>query len=727
MSQALLAIAMASVPALAFSAAQCLFPLIMHAYFYDTGLFNKDFELDNYVTAFPSDWTLRKASMHQATRDTLQLGDNLMNKRIYMACDKGNKKGVGHFVKYLSWWDPMARDANGLLRVQTQLLDIDASGDTSADCARAIRASMNKLKIHDDADTHKLFGQCTDSGGGGVLDSLADEMRGLGLIWLHNYLIANCTIHALQLQLRNAVIATFGAGGLDKVNATQMLHSVYALQESIDLEEWRHILIKSSQCVTEHNPAAANMVALPAGASKRDQIAANTKAEFEVEHSKIVKFHSKFNKTAIDTDANYTGTMLAKMTQPMLTRWWTVGAAASFVFDYYLQIFHACQTIINVYGSDSSPYKIASILYAMMKDPETFIDMTLIRGFNKAYLHPHLRWLQESDNLTGTLGFQSNQIAVRYCYVAFDLKHILTSQPMKDYMEATRNCGTDMPGEAARHLNKLHIFVREARDSLEKHFGRWIRSSLLPAALLSETPLARVVACAMLSRQWDNTLATDPDVVYIVGGQQHVFNSCVHKRKIDLERFGSFIRDRLEAGAAHTQEALAAAELIVSKIDLRRFDYDGTNGGIRFQMHSTYLPLPSQTQFVESGVKEAKNVSSTDRSEELRTALAIVRSATPLGKNKEGEDSYNASKIKALIRSAVSRSEPHVQLNGSEIKSTMHTMRDSTPSCIQCLLEAITRRIGLIPRRQKLMSKGGSTRNKTPLKSSICHSIRLQR
>jgi len=75
--------------------------------------------------------------------------------------------------------------------VRTQLLDIDASGGTSADCARAIRTSMNKLKIHDDADTHKLFGQCTDSGGGGVLDSLADEMRGLGLISLHNYLIVN--------------------------------------------------------------------------------------------------------------------------------------------------------------------------------------------------------------------------------------------------------------------------------------------------------------------------------------------------------------------------------------------------------------------------------------------------------------------------------------------------------------------------------------------------------
>jgi len=79
-------------------------------------------------------------------------------------------------------------------------------------------------------------------------------MRALGLCSLHNCLVANCTVHALQLQLRNAVHVAFGAGGLDKVNVLQLLHSVFALQESLDLDEWRHTLIKSSQCVSECDP-----------------------------------------------------------------------------------------------------------------------------------------------------------------------------------------------------------------------------------------------------------------------------------------------------------------------------------------------------------------------------------------------------------------------------------------------------------------------------------------
>jgi len=673
MSQALMAITMASVPALAFSAAAYLFPLFLYAFFFDTGLFKpnlfkKRFEIDDCVTSFPSDWMFRKLSMHQATRDTLQLGDKLMNKRIYIACDKGNKKGVGHFVKYLSWWDVTARDANGALRVQTQLLDIDASGGTSIDCAKAIQASMNKLKTEDGAATHHLFGQCTDSGGGGVLDSLADEMRALGLLWLHNYLVANCTVHALQLQLQNAVMATFGAGGLDKVNATQLLHSVCALQESLDLDEWRHTLIKSSTHVTQCNPDDAAAAPVEAAATRREQNQASNKAEFEAEFAKIYTFHSQFNKQELDPDSNYMGTLLQKMTQPILTRWWTVGVAAAVVFQCCLQMFHACQMVVNVYGSDSSPYKIASTLFSMMKDPETFIDLTLIRCFNKVHLHPHLDWLQRSDDLTGTLGFQSHQIAVRYFLMKYDLYNIMDSSTlMKDYIEAVRTCGSTTKEDEKRHLNKLNIFMREAVDSMEKHFKRWVGRDLLPAALLAEGPVAKVTAAVILGRDFPTFQSSDTVSNQLRLTGKINFVSAVHKRRFCLKHFDKFIRERIDAAVVCSQEAIAAATLILDGVDLRAFDCDGPHGRIRFEMHSTYLPLPSQTQFVESGVKEAKNVSSTDRSEELRSSLAIIRSATPLGKSKIGDASYNSSKILSLIRSAHERSDPHEHWQRNQI------------------------------------------------------------
>jgi len=106
---------------------------------------------------------------------------------------------------------------------------------------------------------------------------------------------------------------------------------------------------------------------------------------------------------------------------------------------------------------------------------------------------------------------------------------------------------------------------------------------------------------------------------------------------------------------------MQAADCVVSGGDLRSFDHeDELRGSLRLFVHSTYLPLACHTHFVERFVKEAKCVSATDRSEEHRSAIAIVRASTPLGKSTKEEDlSYNASKIKALIASATARATQH--------------------------------------------------------------------
>ena len=131
-TQALWAIGMASVPHLAMSAAQFLFPIIIYAFLRDTGLFDyNDFALPHLATSFPSDWSFRKFNLHQAARDVMSLGFQLTNQKIFMACDKGNKKGVSHFVKVLSWWERSGK-------VGVRLLNIDGSGGTSSDCADAI-------------------------------------------------------------------------------------------------------------------------------------------------------------------------------------------------------------------------------------------------------------------------------------------------------------------------------------------------------------------------------------------------------------------------------------------------------------------------------------------------------------------------------------------------------------------------------------------------------------
>jgi len=148
---------------------------------------------------------------------------------------KATSKESAIFVKLLLSWHATSG------RADDQVLDIDESGGTTTACTLATQASINKLKIDDDKQTHLLAGQSTDSGGGGVLEKLHEEMSALGLCSLHNCLIANCCMHGSQLQLGNGIEAALGEGGLENVNVMQMLHSVHHPQEALD-SEWRHVL-----------------------------------------------------------------------------------------------------------------------------------------------------------------------------------------------------------------------------------------------------------------------------------------------------------------------------------------------------------------------------------------------------------------------------------------------------------------------------------------------------
>jgi len=586
------------------------------------------------------------------------LGRDLRNTKIYLSCDKGNKKGIGHFVKYVSRWLPAGS-------VDKRLLDIDASGGSSAECAAGIQSSINKLKLNDNDKTHLLYGTATDSGGGGTLESLYEKLSALELCApAEEYLISNCCIHALQLQLKNAICAAFGEGALDKINAMQMLHSAYRLQISIDLDEWRHILYLSSEFVLTYNPDSIDDGELTAAQQRN-------RSSFYEKYDLVVAFHSKFKKEKVNPESTARKeTVLSKMTAPVLTRWWTVGAGASYVFDYYLVLFHACQTVINMYDSTSTPNGIASDLFSMMSNQENFIDLALIRCFHKVYINPHFDWMQTCQDLTQELGFQSHNIAVRYYLMDYDLNGAMTGDAVKDYLEAIGKACPMGSVEHARHMNKLNIFGREAISSLHKHFPRWISHKLLPAALLSEGPTAKVVAAAMLGLDMPTFDASDGVVDDRRTSGKLYFISNAHGVEINLLKFDTFIRTQMETSVngEYTPLARAAAEQVINKVKLREINYSDDHGELRWYMHSTFLPVASMLQFVESGVKEAKYVSATDRSEVIRSCLAIIRSATPLGKSKllQPELSFVVNKILGIIQSAIDRAEPHNQWKANQ-------------------------------------------------------------
>jgi hypothetical protein len=161
-----LVVALAFCPALALSTAAVLLPLICFFLLEDTGILD-GIATEEICASFPSHQTLRTMLFDYAAEKLVELGKKLKDiPYTYLSCDKGNKKGVSHFVKVLSWWDPI------LKKVRTFILDIDASEGSSEGCADAIKHSLKKV-VSFGAIQYLIQGLSTDSGGGGVIDGLA--------------------------------------------------------------------------------------------------------------------------------------------------------------------------------------------------------------------------------------------------------------------------------------------------------------------------------------------------------------------------------------------------------------------------------------------------------------------------------------------------------------------------------------------------------------------------
>jgi hypothetical protein len=198
--RSLTAVAVASCPALPLSQATNMIPLFVGATLVDADVMIDRAKVADCAKSFPSETYLQDLVFDYAAENIYQLGARVKDTQVFLSCDKGNKKGDSHFVKILSWYDPKTK------HVVKQLLDIDASGGLTDDCADAIAASLKKV------GNIKLMGQTTDSGGGGVLDGLHRSLEQQDLC-RPDYLVTSCSLHNLQLAVANPIKAADNGRG----------------------------------------------------------------------------------------------------------------------------------------------------------------------------------------------------------------------------------------------------------------------------------------------------------------------------------------------------------------------------------------------------------------------------------------------------------------------------------------------------------------------------------
>ena len=544
-------------------------------------------------------------------------------------------------MKYVSWLDNHGK-------VRVHLLDLDASEGTAKDCAKAISKSLKKLCVNKKKIVFK--GQSTDSGGGGVLDNLARELRLLGLCAQEDeYLIAACFIHCLQLQLSKPTKDLIGEGAPNARNAMQALHTIYDLQGYM---EWRQVVAMmdhSQQWVDSHLDGY-----FPEDPSNSGD------ADFANKHNKVLAFR-QFTK--LDKQ-NWRACPAC-----VLTRWQYVGGAASYGFEYYLVLLKFTQLCINRHGSNNKINKAASNLQSLLVEPSIYSNVCLLNCFHEGYFKDHMDWMMQGDDLTNVAGFQVHQMFIRFYLMERDLCSL--KEDVNDYngffhhfvrsLNLVDSCGP-LHNDAAQRV-RAQKFVDTAIKSNEKHFRRWCSLKMIPAALLAEKPLAMIIARTITgtassftpepieadfpTRQEYYDAVTDWDTAMTHRSKAH--STKKDKRLFSLRHFETWCKNVLQdliGNDAFSDELKQTCHLMLSGVDFHKYN----SHPLVHKLWSTYLPLASQTQFVERGVKEAKVVAATGRLEEQRSAHAIVRSFTLLSSGIERQ-SPAPDRIKLLLNS----------------------------------------------------------------------------
>jgi hypothetical protein len=79
-----------------------------------------------------------------------------------------------------------------------------------------------------------------------VLELLGNQLQKRDLC-SPTYLVALCTLHAIQIALVHPVKNAMGKGSIGARTMMQMLHSAYNLQESMECSEFRLVMEEAKQ------------------------------------------------------------------------------------------------------------------------------------------------------------------------------------------------------------------------------------------------------------------------------------------------------------------------------------------------------------------------------------------------------------------------------------------------------------------------------------------------
>jgi len=193
-------------------------------------------------------------------------------------------------------------------KVETFLIDCDCTNESTDDVAAALDHSLRRVFPSD--VTVIVYGQCTDSGGGGTKYALQKALKVIDIA-SDEYLVSTCSLH-----------------NLDPENESR-----------------------------------------------------------------------KFKR----------------LEEPVLARWWFVGACACSFKESMTQLKLICSAICNSAPSDSACSKIASCTLHLIEQKVIVNDLFLLCAVHEFFIFPHFKYLQLGDRaVRNTPAFQARHLLLQY-------------------------------------------------------------------------------------------------------------------------------------------------------------------------------------------------------------------------------------------------------------------------------------------------------------------------
>eukprot|EP00978_Attheya_sp_CCMP212_P006532 scaffold15109_cov63-Attheya_sp.AAC.2 len=311
---------------------------------------------------------------------------------------------------------------------------------------------------------------------------------------------------------------------------------------------------------------------------------------------------------------------------PIITRWWTIGAAAVFLLKNLAVIGAIAQGVINRHVTTKKANQIASGVQSLLGEVTIRSDVHIIAAFHEYYLFSHFAWLQKGDPDVGnTPGFLARHIGVRYFLMHSELVKANTDEAWRNIPEfdGVVKFINLIPDEKTRQLqvDKVKQFLRLAREILEKHFDLWVNEYIF-FALFSEANTAQVVS------------------QFLLGQEAHGFaengmcESNIHGQTISLTHLRSFLEERCKTDKLAIRMSVHLAPLQMQggiKAIADGMDMWATPCPMRLapsKMHykECFAALATNSHMAERGVKASNFCTLTNRPEYLSSAYGTARS-----------------------------------------------------------------------------------------------------